>query len=67
MLQCLQDVDQLLKTLGDKVKPTDTRRLTDGQTELRGRYSAVLTQSQDRLKSLTQAIEDMQKFEVGRV
>ncbi|XP_041483740.1 microtubule-actin cross-linking factor 1-like isoform X4 [Lytechinus variegatus] len=64
ILQCVEDIEQLLKTLGDRVGKTETKRLRDGQDELRGRYEAVHTQSQDRLKTLTQAIQDLEKFEV---
>lgn len=60
----MEDIEQLLKTLGDRVGKTETKRLRDGQDELRGRYEAVNTQSSDRLKTLTQGIEDLQKFEV---
>ncbi|XP_071485353.1 microtubule-actin cross-linking factor 1, isoforms 1/2/3/4-like [Diadema antillarum] len=63
--QCVEDTEQFLKILRHRGSHPDTNhlRLRDGQSDLRGRYDAVLTQSSNRQKTLTRAIEDLQRLE----
>ncbi|XP_071485329.1 dystonin-like [Diadema antillarum] len=63
ILQCVEDIEQLPTTLGDRVEYAETKHLLARQSELRERYDFVLTQSSNRQKTLKQAIEDLQKLE----
>ncbi|XP_071485325.1 microtubule-actin cross-linking factor 1-like [Diadema antillarum] len=63
ILQCVEDIEQLIKTWGDRIGPGKSKQLQDGLSELRGRYDTVVMQSSNRQKTLTRAIEELEKLE----
>ncbi|XP_071487261.1 uncharacterized protein [Diadema antillarum] len=61
--QCMEDIEQLLKTRGDRVEFDESKHLRDKQFELRERFDFVLMHSSYRQKTLKRAIEDLKKLE----
>ncbi|XP_071485355.1 uncharacterized protein [Diadema antillarum] len=63
ILQCVEDIEQFLKNQGDRIGPNKSKLLRDRQCKLREQYDTVVTQSSNRQKTLTQAIENLEKLE----